>query len=94
MEFTNLSMGTISFNEYHSKFFELLRFAHKIVPSEALKAERFEQGLTLILQTKLGGVSFETRDEIYGRATHLYGINEEILKETPPRKGKYNGNVS
>ena len=36
-------------NEYYSKFLELMRFAPEIVPSETLKAQRFEQGLTLTL---------------------------------------------
>ncbi|XP_021767541.1 uncharacterized protein LOC110731935 [Chenopodium quinoa] len=36
-------MGNMTINEYYSKFIELMRFAPKVVPTEALKAQRFEQ---------------------------------------------------
>ncbi|XP_021760568.1 uncharacterized protein LOC110725391 [Chenopodium quinoa] len=80
MEFTNLRMGNMTINEYYSKFIELMRFAPEVVPTEALKAQRFEQGLTLTLQGKLGGVTFETLDEVYGRAAHLYRIKGRELE--------------
>lgn len=47
MEFISLRMGTMTISEYYSKFIELMRFAPEVVPTEALKAKRFEQGLTL-----------------------------------------------
>ena len=50
IEFINMRMGTMSVNEYYySKFLELMRFAHEIVPYETLKLQRFKQGLTLTL---------------------------------------------
>ncbi|XP_048502965.1 uncharacterized protein LOC125498740 [Beta vulgaris subsp. vulgaris] len=80
MEFINLMMGAMSISEYYSKFIELMRFAPEVVPTEALKAQRFEQGLTLSLQGKLGGATFSTLDEVYGRAAHLYGIRGKELE--------------
>ncbi|XP_021764139.1 uncharacterized protein LOC110728772 [Chenopodium quinoa] len=78
-------MGSMKINDYYSKFIELMRFAPEVVPTEALKAQRFEQGLTLTLQGKLGGVTFETLDEVYGRAAHLFGIKGRELE------GNYSG---
>lgn len=80
MEFINLRMGTMTITEYYTKFVELMRFSPEVVPTEALKAQRFEQGLTLSLQSKLGGVTFNTLDEVYGRAAHLYGIKGRELE--------------
>ncbi|XP_057249994.1 uncharacterized protein LOC130591097 [Beta vulgaris subsp. vulgaris] len=42
LEFTKLRMGTMTVNEYYSKFIELMRFAPEMVPTEVLKAQRFE----------------------------------------------------
>ena len=74
MEFTNLRMENMTINEYYNKFIELMRSAPEVVPTEAIKAQKFEQGLTLNLQGKLGGVSFEILDEVYGRVAHLHNI--------------------
>ncbi|XP_021837979.1 uncharacterized protein [Spinacia oleracea] len=92
LEFTNLRMGTMTVNEYYTKFIELMRFAPEIVPTEAIKAQRFEQGLTLTLQGKLGGVNFESLDDVYGRAAHLYGIKGRELDGNSGEKRKGNGN--
>ncbi|XP_021747555.1 uncharacterized protein LOC110713411 [Chenopodium quinoa] len=81
MEFTNLRMGNMSIIEYYNKFIDLMRFALEVVPTETIKAQRFEQGLTLTLQGKLGGVTFETLNEVYGRATHLYGIKGREMEQ-------------
>ncbi|XP_021734967.1 uncharacterized protein LOC110701661 [Chenopodium quinoa] len=82
MEFTNLRMGNMTINEYYSKFIELMRFSPEVVPTEALKAQRFEQGLTLTLQGKLGGVTFETLDELGHREYECYKkvSNEKLGK--------------
>ncbi|XP_056697635.1 uncharacterized protein [Spinacia oleracea] len=92
LEFTNLRMGTMTVNEYYTKFIELMRFTPEIVPTEAMKAQRFEQGLTLTLQGKLGGVNFESLDDVYGRASHLYGIKGRELEGNSSEKRKVNGN--
>ncbi|XP_021836394.2 uncharacterized protein [Spinacia oleracea] len=92
LEVTNLRMGTMTVNEYYTKFIELMRFAPEIVPTEAIKAQRFEQGLTLTLQGKLGGVNFESLDDVYGRAAHLYGIKGKELDGNSGEKRKGNGN--
>ena len=58
-----------------------------------MKAQSFDQGLTLTLQSKLGGVTFETLDEIYGRATNLNGMKRRELEGTSTgKKRKYNSN--
>ncbi|XP_057250776.1 uncharacterized protein LOC130591467 [Beta vulgaris subsp. vulgaris] len=72
-----------------------MRFAPEVVPTEALKAQRFEQGLTLSLQGKLGGATFSTLDEVYGRDAHLYGIRgKEQEGNSSGEKRKGNGNHS
>ena len=90
MEFTNLRMGNMSINEYYNKFIELMRFAPEVFQTEVIKAQRFEQGLTLTLQGKLGSVSFDTLDEVYGRATHLYGIKGREIKSFGEKKKGFN----
>ncbi|XP_056690221.1 uncharacterized protein [Spinacia oleracea] len=44
LEFTNLRMGTMTVNEYYTKFIELMRFAPEIFPTEAMKAQRELEG--------------------------------------------------
>lgn len=53
-----------------------MRFAPEIVLFEGLKAQRFEQGQTLTIQSKLGG-----------RAAYLYGIEGKGLEETYNNNG-------
>ena len=80
-------------NEYYSKFLELIRFTPEIVPSKTLKAQRFEQGLNLTLQSKLlGGVTFETLDEIYGRFHRIKGRELEGTSSGEKRTYNCNGN--
>ncbi|XP_021736447.1 uncharacterized protein LOC110702998 [Chenopodium quinoa] len=80
----------MTMSEYYSKFIELMRFAPEVVPTEAIKAQRFEQGLTWNLQGKLGGATFESLDEVYGRAAHLYGIKGRELGSISGEKRKSN----
>ncbi|XP_021721470.1 uncharacterized protein LOC110689028 [Chenopodium quinoa] len=93
MEFTNLRKGNMTINEYYNKFIELMKLAPEVLPTEELKAQRFEQGLTLSLQGKLGGggVTFKTLDEVYGRAAHLYGIRGRELQNSAGGKMKSDG---
>ncbi|XP_021728480.1 uncharacterized protein LOC110695573 [Chenopodium quinoa] len=86
MEFTNLRMGNVSISEYYNKFIELMRFAPEVVLTKTIKAQRFEQGLTFTLQGKLGGVTFETLDEVYGRAAHLYGIKGRKIEQVGEKR--------
>ncbi|XP_021719659.1 uncharacterized protein LOC110687328 [Chenopodium quinoa] len=79
-------MANMSINEYYNKFIELMRFAPEVVPTKTIKAQRFEQGLTLTLQWKLGGVTFQTLDEVYGRATHLYGIKGREMEHSGEKR--------
>lgn len=68
-------MGNMSISEYYNKFMTLSRFAPEVVPTEELKAQRFEQGLTDELQIDLAGKVFKTLDKVYERAAHLYHLN-------------------
>ncbi|XP_021717058.1 uncharacterized protein LOC110684926 [Chenopodium quinoa] len=54
-EFINLQMNNMSIIEYYKKLMNLSRFVPKVVPTEELKAQRFEQGLTKQLQKDLAG---------------------------------------
>ncbi|XP_057248397.1 uncharacterized protein LOC130590314 [Beta vulgaris subsp. vulgaris] len=87
-EFMMLEQGTLSVEEYYRKFIELMRFAPEIAPTEESKASRFELGLTLDLQGRLGGDTFTSLDHVFGKAAHLYAIRkrEEGGKQGEKRK--------
>ncbi|XP_021749450.1 uncharacterized protein LOC110715185 [Chenopodium quinoa] len=50
-------------------------FAPEVVPTEELKAQRFEHGLTDELQKDLAGKVFKTLDKVYEIVAHLYHLN-------------------
>ncbi|XP_021770266.1 uncharacterized protein LOC110734421 [Chenopodium quinoa] len=81
-EFINLQMNNMSIIEYYNKFMNLSRFVPEVVPTEELKAQRFEQGLTKQLQKDLAGKTCKTLDKVYGRASHLYGLNVRSAPES------------
>ncbi|XP_021746188.1 probable cyclin-dependent serine/threonine-protein kinase DDB_G0292550 [Chenopodium quinoa] len=87
-EFANLAMGEMSVTEYYTKFIELSRFAKESVATEKSKARKFESGLTTDLQLKLCGQVFDTLDEVYGRAAHLYALELKKKKELAEIEGK------
>ncbi|XP_021754918.1 uncharacterized protein LOC110720219 [Chenopodium quinoa] len=87
-EFSNLRMEKMSVTEYYTKFIELSRFAEESVTTEKAKARKFESGLTTDLQLKLCGQVFETLNEVYGRAAHLYALEEKKKKELAEIEGK------
>ncbi|XP_021737533.1 uncharacterized protein LOC110704055 [Chenopodium quinoa] len=74
--------------EYYTKFIELSRFAKEYVATEKEKATKLESGLTTDLQLKLCGQVFETLDEVYGRAAHLYALEEKKKKELAEIEGR------
>ncbi|XP_021737237.1 NAD-dependent protein deacetylase Sir2B-like [Chenopodium quinoa] len=74
--------------EYYTKFIELSRFAEGSVSTEKAKARKFESGLTTDLQLKLCGQVFETLDEVYGRAAHVYALEEKKKKELAEIEGR------
>ena len=87
-EFGNLSMGSMSVYEYYQKFIEMLRFAPHVVPTEEMKAHKFELGLTLELQEKLGGYNFTNLVTLYEQAACLYEIGRNRrAREAALRKG-------
>lgn len=67
-------MGSMTISEYYSKFITLSRFALEVVATKEIKAQRFEQGLTEEIQLSLGGETFSSLDIMYGRASHIYGL--------------------
>ncbi|XP_021739789.1 uncharacterized protein LOC110706201 [Chenopodium quinoa] len=87
-EFSNLKMEKMLVTEYYTKFIELSRFSEEYVATEKEKARKFESGLTIDLQLKLWGQVFETLDEVYGRAAHLYALEENKKKELAEIEGK------
>ncbi|XP_021721003.1 uncharacterized protein LOC110688540 [Chenopodium quinoa] len=87
-EFSNLAMGNMSVTEYYTKFIELSRLATESVSTEKSKARKFESGLTTDFQLKLYGQVFETFDEVYGRAAHLYALELKKKKELAKIEGK------
>ncbi|XP_021733076.1 uncharacterized protein LOC110699871 [Chenopodium quinoa] len=87
-EFSNLRMDRMSVTEYYTKFIKLSRFAEGSVSTEKEKARKFESGLTTNLQLKLCGQVFETLDEVYGRAAHLYALEEKKKKELAEIEGR------
>ncbi|XP_021746474.1 GATA zinc finger domain-containing protein 4-like [Chenopodium quinoa] len=68
-------MGDMSISKYYNKFMTLSRFSPEVVPTEELKAHRFEHGLTDELQQGLAGKVFKSLDEVYERVAHLYHLN-------------------
>ncbi|XP_048494481.1 uncharacterized protein LOC125494748 [Beta vulgaris subsp. vulgaris] len=84
-EFINLRMGSMTIFEYYGKFIALSRFAPEVVATEELRVQRFEQGLTEEIQLGLGGEIFTSLDVVYGRASHIYGLQT--------RRDKRNGVV-
>ncbi|XP_021730682.1 putative uncharacterized protein DDB_G0292292 [Chenopodium quinoa] len=72
-EFSNLAMGNMSVSEYYTKFIELSRFAKESVATE---------------KSKLCGKVFETLNEVYGRAAHLYVLELKKKKELAEIEGK------
>ncbi|XP_021737262.1 uncharacterized protein LOC110703789 [Chenopodium quinoa] len=81
-------MGNMSVTEYYTKFIELSQFAKEFVSTEKSKVRKFESGLTTDLQLKVCGQVFETLDEVYGRAAHLYALELKKKKEIAEIEGK------
>ncbi|XP_010681946.2 uncharacterized protein LOC104896854 [Beta vulgaris subsp. vulgaris] len=65
-EFINLMMGSMTISEYYNKFIALSRFAPKVVATEELKSQRFEQRLTDEIQLALGEFNLGDLDVIRG----------------------------
>ncbi|XP_056695508.1 uncharacterized protein [Spinacia oleracea] len=93
LEFISLKMeGTnMTIHEYHQKFIDLMRFAPETVPTEEIKAQKFELGLSYELQEKLSGENFTCMDVCYGKAAHLEGI--KLRKEASSAGDKRKDNA-
>ena len=55
-EFLELKQGTMTVMEYLAKFIELSRFANEYVATDMAKVRKFENGLKLSIQGKIGGL--------------------------------------
>lgn len=87
-EFMFLSKGNMTVAEYQGKFEELMRFAPGIIPNEAAKAMKFEEGLNPEIREMVSILKLQKYSEVVDRAL----IAERSIQET---KGSSNfGNTS
>ncbi|XP_021837438.1 uncharacterized protein [Spinacia oleracea] len=91
-EFIELKMEGMYVTDYYSKFIELSRFAPEVVATEELMDQRFESGLTMDLQLMLAGETFTSLDTLYGKAAHLYGLQQRKNGSGEKRKDVGNEN--
>ncbi|KNA10500.1 hypothetical protein SOVF_143950, partial [Spinacia oleracea] len=91
-EFIKLKMEGQPVMEYYSKFIELYRFAPEVVATEELRAQRFENVLTMDLQLLLSGETFTSLDTLYGKAAHQYVLQQRKNGSTEKRKDGGNSN--
>lgn len=71
-EFLHLKQKGSSIQEYYSRYVELARFAHAIVPDEVSKARRFVRGLDWETQKAITPFQCQTLKEAYERvASHF-----------------------
>ncbi|XP_057972697.1 uncharacterized protein LOC131160834 [Malania oleifera] len=68
-EFLHLTQGSMTVQQYTTRFVELFRFAPYMVPNEERKARKFEEGLIQKLYEQVIGFQALTFLEIVERAT-------------------------
>ncbi|XP_040365116.1 uncharacterized protein LOC121048850 [Rosa chinensis] len=67
-EFMFLSKGEMTVAEYQGKFEELMRFSPGIIPNEAAKAKKFEDGLNPEIREKVSILKLQKYSEVVDRA--------------------------
>ncbi|XP_062012531.1 uncharacterized protein LOC133729070 [Rosa rugosa] len=77
-EFMFLSKGEMTVAEYQGRFEELMRFAPGIIPNEAAKAKKFEEGLNPKIREKVSILKLLKYSEVVDRAL----IVERSIQET------------
>ncbi|KAL9237252.1 hypothetical protein vseg_011826 [Gypsophila vaccaria] len=86
-EFNSLEQGSMLVQEYYNKFQELARFTPKMVPTEEARASKFEDGLSLSIQERLGGASYDTMLQVYTQACNIERVLN-LQKRTTREKRK------
>ena len=71
-----------------------MRLAPSLVTTEEIKAQKFEQGLTLEVQQKLGGKAFNSLDKLCNKVAHLYDLRQQQKFTDAGIKRKYSLNFS
>ncbi|CAL8153028.1 unnamed protein product [Prunus armeniaca] len=77
-EFVNLVQGNLTVDQYQSKFEELMRFAPYMIPDDATKAKRFEEGLRPSILEKVDILKLSKYADVVDRA--------HIAKQRPGTK--------
>ncbi|CAL9019208.1 unnamed protein product [Prunus brigantina] len=67
-EFVNLVQGNLTVDQYQSKFEELMRFAPYMIPDDATKAKRFEEGLRPSILEKVDILKLSKYADVVDRA--------------------------
>ncbi|KAL9239005.1 hypothetical protein vseg_013364 [Gypsophila vaccaria] len=83
----SLEQGSMSVQEYYNKFQELARFTPEMVPTEEARASKFEDGLSLNIQERLCGASYDTMLQVYTRACNIERVLN-LQKRTTREKRK------
>lgn len=66
-------MEKLIVKNYYSKFIELSRFAPGVVETKKVRAQRFENGLSIDL-VDVVWESFTSLNVLYWTTTHIYGL--------------------
>ncbi|XP_041011310.1 uncharacterized protein LOC121255088 [Juglans microcarpa x Juglans regia] len=78
-QFMDLTQGTMTVDQYATKFMELSRYASYLIPDEEKKAEKFERGLDWRIRDRVRALKIRNFSELVNRATIVEeGILESI----------------
>ncbi|XP_041011341.1 uncharacterized protein LOC121255124 [Juglans microcarpa x Juglans regia] len=77
-QFTDLTQGTMTVDQYATKFMELSRFVSYLIPDEEKKAEKFERGLNRRIRERVSTIRIRSFTELVTRVT----IAEEDIQES------------
>ncbi|XP_041011311.1 uncharacterized protein LOC121255089 [Juglans microcarpa x Juglans regia] len=78
-QFMDLTQGTMTVDQYATKFMELSRYASYLIPDEEKKAEKFERGLDWRIRDRVRALKIQNFFELVNRATIVEeGILESI----------------
>ncbi|XP_041011309.1 uncharacterized protein LOC121255087 [Juglans microcarpa x Juglans regia] len=77
-QFADLTQGTMTVDQYATKFMELSHFASYLIPNEEKKAEKFERDLNRRIRERVHMLRIRSFTELVTRAT----IAEEDIQES------------
>jgi hypothetical protein len=78
IEFQNLVQGTMTVEQYSSRFIELARFGLNLIPDEESKVERFENGLNPRIKERV--MCHEIRDFV--KLVDIASVAERGMRES------------